>query len=265
MQPEKLLEIVKKLDKAVPASENKMSQIIKHIQSMDLSAFSQGDLINACNLFFAKRFDDNLIIANKMTPPVIGDLMALTASELGLESREIVDPQASFPDLIFQFASHFKAAVFAESADEGVLSALSNLADLYHFDFVPPKSGNDKLIVSRILGLNFADEMDRLIYLSQLQAGESAVILIDNADLQSTVFPQFLKDHPELAPLAIIKLPNALFKHAEMASSLLILRRKVDNGKVVARILLAQIPELSNKEDFSKFVSQLKTWKKENL
>ncbi|MCV3296068.1 MAG: DNA methyltransferase [Oenococcus sp.] len=265
MQPEKLLEIVRTLDNHIPVSETKFSQIVKKMQPLDFSGYDQTDLVNACNLFFAKHFSDNLAIANKMTPPVIGDLMALVASELGLSGQFIIDPQADFPDLIFQFASHFQRPIFAESADEGVLSALLNLAQIYRFDFTPAESNASKLIVSRLLGIDFAKELDSLIYLSQFQPGQAAIILADNVDLQSGVLPLMLKSHPELELLSIIKLPNGLFKHAEMASSLLILRRKVDNEKVVARILLAQIPELSNKEDFSKFVSQLKTWKKENL
>ncbi|EHN59282.1 hypothetical protein [Oenococcus kitaharae] len=265
MQPEKLLEIVRVLDNHIPVSETKFSQIIEKMQSLDFSSYDQTDMVNACNLFFAKHFSENLVIANKMTPPVIGDLMALAASELGLSGQFIIDPQVAFPDLIFQFASHFQRPIFAESADEEVLSALSNLAQIYRFDFTPADSKASKLIVSRLLGIDFAKELDSLIYLSQFQPGQAAIILADNVDLQSGVLPLMLKSHPELELLSIIKLPNGLFKHAEMASSLLILRRKVDNEKVVARILLAQIPELSNKEDFSKFVSQLKTWKKENL
>ncbi|AVI94434.1 putative Adenine-specific DNA methylase [Oenococcus oeni] len=263
MNPENLVKAVKILDNHIPKELDDPNSIAQAAEKLELKNFSQSELVNGFNLFFAQRFEDRLQIFNRITPPVIGDLMALVTEKLGLAKQEIFDPEIVFPDLIFQFASHFGQSIYGRAADSIIDASLKKLANIYRFDFTD--SDHEKIVVSRILGIDFAAEMNHFFKASNLKVGESAILLVNNSDLQSNSFAEILKKNKNMALLAIIELPTKLFKHSEMRSSLLILRRKVDNEKVTAQVLLAQIPELSNKEDFSKFVSQLETWKKENL
>ncbi len=262
MKAENLVKTLKILNKNISNDFDDPNSIAQAAEKINLKDFTRSELINGFNLFFAQRFENRLQVFNRITPPVIGDLMALVTQKLGLEEKEIFDPKIVFPDLIFQFASHFDQSVYGKAADPIVDASLKKLANIYGFNFHSRNSR--KIVVSRILGIDFVSEINHLFKESNLKAGESTILLVNNSDLQSASFSEILKNNKNMALLAIIRLPASLFKHSEMSSSLLILRRKVDNEKVTAQVLLAQIPELSNKEDFSKFVSQLETWKKEN-
>ncbi len=265
MYTENLVKIVQLLDENISTDFVDPNSVIDAAGKLDFSSFSQKELVNAFNLFFAKRFNQNLALSNRLTPAVIGDLMALITSKLGLLEDNIFDPAVVFPDLLFQFASQLKGtfSLYGKSDDPSINTDIKKLSDLYHFDFKSPNA--KKIIISRILGIDFTAESNRMLQESNLKDGESAILLVNSADLQSTDFANLLKKHSELQLIAILKLPTSLFKHIETSLSLLILRRKADNEKVVAQVLLAQIPELSNKENFSKFISQLENWKKENL
>lgn len=50
-----------------------------------------------------------------------------------------------------------------------------------------------KIIISRILGIDFTAESNRMLQESNLKDGESAILLVNSADLQSTDFANLLK------------------------------------------------------------------------
>ncbi|KGO32178.1 DNA methyltransferase [Oenococcus alcoholitolerans] len=268
MQNSPLVQIVDKLDAVFPKNIKNISSIfreVKNIKQSDFKKYDQKQLVTAFNLFIARKFVGDIDIENRITPPVIGDLAAVVLGRLGFiaDNSSVYSPSISFPDFAFQVCSHFESRLFIDSDSSSITENLPALAALFGQSF--KKSSQYDLILTRFLGIDFKKELNSFLKLDLLRQDGVSLLVINDVDLQSSTFLDFIKTNDLFDLLSIIRLPQTLFKHRETASSLLILRRKGDNKKVKAPVLLAQIPELTKKKEFSDFLNQLDDWKKDNL
>lgn len=63
---------------------------------------------------------------------------------------------------------------------------------------------------------------------------------------------------------AVMELPDTLVKNANFAKSVLILQKKKEGLKKPGEVLLARVPNLSNKQAMASFFEQVKTWFQQN-
>ncbi|PWZ78015.1 SAM-dependent methyltransferase, partial [Staphylococcus pseudintermedius] len=63
---------------------------------------------------------------------------------------------------------------------------------------------------------------------------------------------------------AFLNLPKTLFKSERAQKSILILQRKEHNVTKPVEVLLANIPDFKNPQNFQQFLSELKTWLSQN-
>ncbi len=271
MENNKLVKIVSVLDKRVSKKNHDLLSIIREINDKSINKFfdsfeakggKKREVVSALNLFFAKKFADDRVWNDKMTPPVVGDLVALISNRLGLIKRgiTIVDPNVIFPDFIFQFLSHFNLPFFASSSIPEVRQSTKYLSNLYNFNL--SKEQNYNLLISRFSEKDFKEKSGKVFGGNLIAKNGYAILLINNQFLQNKIFIEFLQIYNYFQLIGIIKLPENFFVNKKSSLSLLILKRKVDNKKVDIPVLLSQMPELSNRKNFSVFLSKLSKWKK---
>jgi len=65
--------------------------------------------------------------------------------------------------------------------------------------------------------------------------------------------------------LGILQLPKTMFRHADFAKSLLLLRKKGDGVKTPRQALLAELPSFKNREAMTAMMSRINQWFGENF
>ena len=73
---------------------------------------------------------------------------------------------------------------------------------------------------------------------------------------------KFLKKHAWIQ--AVIQLPENIFKSKLHEKSILILQKKSDTLRPPIEVLLAKVPNLSNKQALLYFFEKVKIWKEQN-
>lgn len=63
---------------------------------------------------------------------------------------------------------------------------------------------------------------------------------------------------------AFLNLPKTLFKNENARKSILILQKKKSNETKPVEVLLANIPDFKNPNQFQGFIGELNTWMKDN-
>lgn len=80
---------------------------------------------------------------------------------------------------------------------------------------------------------------------------------------QSSLLIPFLQSNVSIR--AVLQLPKTLFKNQTFAKSILVIQRPIEKVKKSPDVLLAEIPDMTNAEQFSLFIRKIDAWTSENI
>ncbi|MCC3662501.1 class I SAM-dependent methyltransferase, partial [Staphylococcus haemolyticus] len=84
--------------------------------------------------------------------------------------------------------------------------------------------------------------------------------IFENANVKQ--LENFIATETEMQ--AFLNLPKTLFKNENARKSILILQKKKSNETKPVEVLLANIPDFKNPNQFQGFIGELNTWMKDN-
>lgn len=254
------------------------------------------DIRKAIQLAILKGMKEHVQAHHQMTPDSLGLLVGYFVEQLTKDKDQvsILDPAAGTGNLLFTVLNFLqdKATASAVEIDDMLIRLAASTGDLlqqpvtlYRQDALQPLLIDPVDIVISDLPVGYYPD-DKTAAGFELKAKEGmsfAHHLLIEQSLRHTVeggylvflVPQGIFESPQAKELhayfskhawihAVIQLPVNLFKNEAHAKSLLVLQKKSDGMKQPKEVLLAKVPNMSNKEAMSLFFEKVNIWRQEN-
>lgn len=236
---------------------------------------------------------------HQMTPDSLGLLIAYFVEQFFEEPLKqgitVLDPALGTGNLMFTIMNKLDGKIHATGVevDELLIRLAGETAELieqpiqlYHQDALQPMLVDpvDAVICDLPVGFYPNEEValeyelcakEGMSYTHHLLIEQSInytkdggilIFLIPSTLFKSEQAPdlhKYLKKHAWIQ--AVIQLPENMFKSKVHEKSIFILRKKSDGQKPPKEVLLAKVPNMSNKEAMLLFFEKIKIWKENNL
>ncbi|MFC5542398.1 class I SAM-dependent methyltransferase [Ureibacillus suwonensis] len=237
---------------------------------------------------------------HQMTPDSLGLLITYFVEQFYEEKLQngmisILDPALGTGNLMFTIMNQLDGKILAAGVevDELLIQLASEIAELieqpielYHQDALRPLliEPADLVVCDLPVGYYPNDEVakdyelcakNEMSYAHHLYIEQSLrytkeggyLIFLIPATLfesgQAEMLHKFLKKHAWIQ--AVIQLPENIFKSKQHEKSLFILQKKSDQLRPPKEVLLAKVPNMSNKQALSLFFEKIRMWKENNL
>lgn len=246
-------------------------------------------------LAILKGMRQNVQPNHQMTPDAIGMLIARIADLLTDGDRDIrvIDPAAGTGNLLFTVMNLLgrHAAASAVEIDELLARLMAAAADLleqeveiYVQDALRPLLIDPADLAVCDLPVGYYPDDDNALNfemmpaeghayahhlfieqtMKHLKEGASGIFLVPQSlfdSAQSQLLHAYLKKHTVIR--AVLQLPPTLFKNASQAKSLLILGKPSAEQKTAPDVLLANVPDMSDRNAMLSFFAKLEDWAQE--
>lgn len=236
---------------------------------------------------------------HQMTPDSLGLLIAYFVEQFFEEPLKqgitVLDPALGTGNLMFTIMNKLDGKIHATGVevDELLIRLAGETAELieqpiqlYHQDALQPMLVDpvDAVICDLPVGFYPNEEValeyelcakEGMSYTHHLLIEQSInytkdggilIFLIPSTLFKSEQAPdlhKYLKKHAWIQ--AVIQLPENMFKSKVHEKSIFILRKKSDELRPPKEVLLAKVPNMSNKEAMLLFFEKIKIWKENNL
>ena len=250
----------------------------------------------AIQLAILKGMKKSAQVNHQMTPDAIGLLVSYFVQVMAKGKKElsILDPALGTGNLLYTIMNALPTETYAFgveiddlliqlSAQTGEL--LTHDIQLFRQDALKPLLIDPVDIVVSDLPVGFypdeetaqdyflhgKDEMSYAHHLfieqsfKHIKPGGLLYFLVPATLFESKQAPQlhtFIKEHGWIQ--AVIQLPSSIFKTKAQEKSLLILQKKDEKLKAPREVLLAKVPNMSNKESMELFFKKVDIWQGEN-
>jgi len=254
------------------------------------------DIRKAIQLAILKGMKEHVQAHHQMTPDSLGLLVGYFVEQLTKDKErvKILDPAAGTGNLLFTVLNFLqdKATSSAVEIDDMLIRLAASTGDLlqqpvtlYRQDALQPLMIDPVDIVISDLPVGYYPD-DKTAAGFELKAKEGmsfAHHLLIEQSLRHTVeggflvflVPQGIFESPQAKDLhayfanhawihAVVQLPVNLFKNEAHAKSILVLQKKSSELKQPKEVLLAKVPNMSNKEAMSLFFEKVNIWRQEN-
>ncbi|MFX3673235.1 MAG: class I SAM-dependent methyltransferase [Paenisporosarcina sp.] len=254
------------------------------------------DMRKAIQLAILKGMKEHVQPHHQMTPDSLGLLVGYFVELLTSNKQQvsILDPAAGTGNLLFTVLNFLqdKATSSAVEIDDMLIRLAASTGDLlqhpvtmYRQDALQPLLIDPvDVVVSDLPVGYYPDEKTASGYELKAKEGMSfAHHLMIEQSIRHTVeggylvllVPQGIFESPQTKELhtyfsnhawiqAVVQLPSNLFKNEIHAKSLLVIQKKAPQLKQPKEVLLAKVPNMSNKEAMALFFEKVKIWYKEN-
>lgn len=254
------------------------------------------DIRKAIQLAILKGMKEHVQAHHQMTPDSLGLLVGYFVDQLTQDKEQvsILDPAVGTGNLLFTVLNFLqgKATSTAVEIDDMLIRLAASTGDLlqqpvtlYRQDALQPLLIDPVDVVLSDLPVGFYPD-DKTASGYELKAKEGmsfAHHLMIEQSIRHTVdggylvfvVPQGIFESPQAKDLhayfakhawiqAVVQLPVNLFKNEAHAKSLLVLQKKSNELKQPKEVLLAKVPNMSNKEAMTLFFEKVKMWRQEN-
>lgn len=254
------------------------------------------DIRKAIQLAILKGMKEHVQAHHQMTPDSLGLLVGYFVEQLTKDKEHvsILDPAVGTGNLLFTVLNFLqgKATSSAVEIDDMLIRLAASTGDLlqqpvtlYRQDALQPLLIDPVDVVISDLPVGFyPDEKTASDFEMKAKEGMSfAHHLMIEQSIRHTVdggflvflVPQGIFESSQAKDLhayfanhawihAVVQLPVNLFKNEAHAKSLLVLQKKSSELKQPKEVLLAKVPNMSNKEAMTLFFEKVKMWRQEN-
>lgn len=261
-----------------------------------LQDIQKEDIRKAIQLAILKGMKEHVQPHHQMTPDSLGLLVGYFVELLTSEKQHvsILDPAVGTGNLLFTVLNFLKdkATSSAIEIDDMLIRLAASTGDLlqhpvtlYRQDALQPLLIDPvDIVVSDLPVGYYPDDKTASEYELKAKEGMSFAhhLMIEQA-IRHTVdggylvllVPQGIFESPQAKELhtyfsnhawiqAVVQLPSNLFKNEMHAKSLLVIQKKAPELKQPKEVLLAKVPNMSNKEAMAMFFEKVKIWYNEN-
>lgn len=275
-----------------------LSNIIDGEIELPVQNASKEEMRKAIQLTILKGIRKDSQPNHQMTPDSLGFLLAYFIEQFFEKTMKeqnitILDPAIGTGNLMFTIMNMFNWKIHATGVevDDLLIRLASETAEileqpvtLYHQDalqklFVDPVDAvvcdlpvgyypNEEVAIEYELcakeGMSFAHHLLIEQSINHTKPGGYLFFLIPATLFESEQAKElhnYLKKHVFIQ--AVIQLPESMFKSKVYEKSIFILQKKDEGLKQPKEVLLAKVPQMSNKEAMTLFFQKVKAWKKE--
>ncbi|TQR18447.1 class I SAM-dependent methyltransferase [Psychrobacillus vulpis] len=250
----------------------------------------------AVQLAILKGMKKSAQVNHQMTPDAIGLLVAYFVKEMTKEKKEltILDPALGTGNLLYTIMNALPKEnhAFGVEIDELLIQLAAQTAELltsdiqlFRQDALKPLLIDPVDIVVSDLPVGyypddetaqeyFLQSNDEMSYahhlfieqsMKHVKPGGYLYFLVPDTIFESKQAPnlhKYIKENGWIQ--AVIQLPSTIFKSKGQEKSLLILQKKSDELNAPREVLLAKVPNMSNKEAMELFFQKIDIWQEEN-
>lgn len=263
----------------------------------DIQNLQNEDIRKAIQLAILKGMKEHVQAHHQMTPDSLGLLVGYFVDQLTKDKQQvsILDPAVGTGNLLFTVLNFLpgKATSSAVEIDDMLIRLAASTGDLlqqpvtlYRQDALQPLLIDPvDVVISDLPVGHYPDDKTASGYELKAKEGLSfAHHLMIEQSMRHTVkggyliflVPQGIFESQQAKELhtyfsnhawiqAVIQLPVNLFKNESHAKSILILQKKSSELKQPKEVLLAKVPNMSNKNAMSLFFEKVNIWRKENM
>ncbi|NRD76115.1 class I SAM-dependent methyltransferase [Bacillus sp. BRMEA1] len=276
-------------------SELAVKRLSKQYSEIHLERFSPEEIRRAFQLVILKGMKENVQPNHQMTPDTVGMLVAYLAGKFIKEpSFRLLDPAVGTGNLLMTVLNHISKEISAVGVDiDDILLKLAyvnaNLqghpVQFFNQDsleplFIDPVDGvvadlpvgyypNDIRAAEYQLKAESGHSYSHHLFIEQsvlhTKPGGYLFFVIPNSLFESDQagkLHEFIKDHVFVQGL--LQLPISMFKNTQAAKSIFIVQKKGEGITAPKQALLANLPNLSKRQEMDKILSEIETWFKEN-
>lgn len=266
---------------------------------LPFEAATKEEMRKAIQLSILKGMRESSQPNHQMTPDSLGLLITYFVEQFFEETLKdgtisILDPALGTGNLMFTIMNKLDGKVFATGVevDELLIQLAGEIAELieqpiqlYHQDALRPLLvdpvdvvvcdlpvgfyPNDDIAKNYELsskeGMSYAHHLYIEQALNYTKDGGYLIFLIPATlfeSEQAEMLHKFLKKYAWIQ--AVMQLPENIFKSKLHEKSILILQKKSDTLRPPIEVLLAKVPNLSNKQALLYFFEKVKIWKEQN-
>ncbi|WP_391202570.1 class I SAM-dependent methyltransferase [Psychrobacillus sp. L4] len=250
----------------------------------------------AVQLAILKGMKKSAQVNHQMTPDAIGLLVSYFVKEMTKDKKElaILDPALGTGNLLYTIMNALpnENHAFGVEIDDLLIQLAAQTGELlacdiqlFRQDALKPLLIDPADIVVSDLPVGYypdaetasdyflhsEDEMSYAHHLfieqsmKHVKPGGYLYFLVPDTIFESKQAPnlhKFLKEHGWIQ--AVIQFPSTIFKTVGQEKSLLILQKKSEDLKAPRDVLLAKVPNMSNKEAMELFFKKIEIWQEEN-
>ncbi|QFF99706.1 class I SAM-dependent methyltransferase [Psychrobacillus glaciei] len=250
----------------------------------------------AVQLAILKGMKKSVQVNHQMTPDAIGLLVSYFVKEMTKDKKElaILDPALGTGNLLYTIMNSLPSEnhAFGVEIDDLLIQLAAQTGELltcdiqlFRQDALKPLLIDPADIVVSDLPVGYypdaetasdyflqsEDEMSYAHHLfieqsmKHVKPGGYLYFLVPDTIFESKQAPnlhKFLKQNGWI--LAVIQFPSTIFKTKGQEKSLLILQKKSEDLRAPREILLAKVPNMSNKEAMELFFKKIDIWQEEN-
>ena len=263
----------------------------------DIQNVLKEDIRKAIQLSILKGMKQHVQAHHQMTPDSLGLLVGYFVDQLTKDKQHlsILDPAVGTGNLLFTVLNFLegKATSSAVEIDDMLIRLAASTGDLlqqpvtlYRQDALQPLLIDPvDVVISDLPVGHYPDDKTASDYELKAKEGMSfSHHLMIEQSIRHTVdggylvfiVPQGIFESQQAKELhayfsnhawiqAVIQLPVNLFKNEAHAKSILILQKKSNELKQPKQVLLAKVPNMSNKEAMSLFFEKVNMWRQENM
>lgn len=263
----------------------------------DIQNVLKEDIRKAIQLSILKGMKQHVQAHHQMTPDSLGLLVGYFVAQLTKDKQHlsILDPAVGTGNLLFTVLNFLegKATSSAVEIDDMLIRLAASTGDLlqqpvtlYRQDALQPLLIDPvDVVISDLPVGHYPDDKTASDYELKAKEGMSfSHHLMIEQSIRHTVdggylvfiVPQGIFESQQAKELhayfsnhawiqAVIQLPVNLFKNEAHAKSILILQKKSIELKQPKQVLLAKVPNMSNKEAMSLFFEKVNMWRQENM
>lgn len=281
------------LEQLITASRKWIEQVATPELQGDVT---QEEIRRGLQLAILKGMRQNVQPHHQMTPDAIGMLIARIASSLltKKEQVQVVDPAAGTGNLLFTVLNmldvpsssvaieidELLARIVAVGADlmehdvqiyvqDALRSLLVDPADLAVCDLPVGYYPDDENAINFEMMPEEGHAYAHHLFIEQtmyhLKPEGYGIFIVPSAlfeSAQSDVLHAYLKKHTVIR--AILQLPQTLFKNVAQSKSIIILQKPSEEPTPTPDVLLATVPDMTNKQAMISFFTKMENWAKEN-
>ncbi|QBP40656.1 class I SAM-dependent methyltransferase [Paenisporosarcina antarctica] len=263
----------------------------------DIQNVLKEDIRKAIQLAILKGMKQHVQAHHQMTPDSLGLLVGYFVDQLTKDKQHlsILDPAVGTGNLLFTVLNFLegKATSSAVEIDDMLIRLAASTGDLlqqpvtlYRQDALQPLLIDPvDVVISDLPVGHYPDDKTASDYELKAKEGMSfSHHLMIEQSIRHTVdggylvfiVPQGIFESQQAKELhayfsnhawiqAVIQLPVNLFKNEAHAKSILILQKKSIELKQPKQVLLAKVPNMSNKDAMSLFFEKVNMWRQENM
>lgn len=257
---------------------------------------SKEQIRKAVQLAILKGMKKSAQVNHQMTPDAIGLLVAYFVKEMSKDKKElaILDPALGTGNLLYTVMNALPTEnhAFGVEIDDLLIQLAAQTGELLSCDiqlfrqdalqpllidpvdivvsdlpvgYYPDSESAKDYFLHSEEEMSYAHHLFIEQSMKHVKPGGLLYFLVPETIFESKQAPKlhkFLKDNAWIQ--AVIQLPSTIFKSKGQEKSLLIIQKKNETLKAPREVLLAKVPNMSNKEAMELFFKKIDIWQEEN-